>query len=103
MNSKEIKAIITKELNNQVDQSNVYGLNLNQCLIEPLKQRYESSVDSKISFDLWTVLEESKDKQGYKVTFDQDDRTFGLGILTQEGELLDIGSYDTFIEAIKGM
>jgi hypothetical protein len=48
-------------------------------------------------------LEESKDKTGYKITFDESDQTFGLGILTDKDELMDIGTYRTFLETLKGM
>ena len=50
-----------------------------------------------------TVLEESIDKTGYKITFDEDENIFGLGMMTIENELMDIGSYDNFLDALKGM
>lgn len=103
MNSEEIKILIKKELEGQSDLYNLHGLNLNECLIEPIKEEYKSSTDANISFSLWTVLEESKDRSGYKITFDEDDKTFGLGILTNEDELMEIGTYGTFLETLKGM
>ena len=103
MTSQEVQNIIKKELAGQSDLSNVFGLNLKECLIEPIKQAYISSTDSNVTFNLWTVLEESEDQTGYKITFDEDDQTFGLGILTDKDELMDIGTYGTFIETLKGM
>lgn len=103
MKSQEIKSIIKNELLEYNDMTNVYGLNLNECLIEPIKEEYKSSTDDKITFQLWTVLEEAKDKTGYKITFDESDNTFGLGILTDKNELMDVGSYGTFIETLRGM
>ena len=103
MKIEEIKILIKKELQGQPDLANVYGLNLNECLIEPVKQEYKSSTDSDITLELWTVLEESKDKTGYKITFDQKDKTFGLGILTDKDELMDIGTYGSFMETLRGM
>ena len=103
MKPEEIKILIKNELKDQPNLVNVYGLNLNECLIEPVKQEYKSSTDSNITFKLWTVLEESKDRTGYKITFDEDDKTFGLGILTDKEELMDIGTFGTFLEALKGM
>ena len=47
---------------------------------------------------MWTVLEESTDRSGYKITFDETDGTFGLGIMTEKDELVDIGTYGTFLE-----
>jgi len=103
MKPEEIEILITDEFQSQFDVSNVYGLNLNDCLIEPIKQVYKSSVDHNVTFELWTVLEESKDKMGYKITFDESDKSFGLGILTDKNELMDIGTYGTFMETLKGM
>ncbi|NQY30900.1 MAG: hypothetical protein HRT69_15710 [Flavobacteriaceae bacterium] len=103
MKSHEIKEIINQELEGEFDLTNVHGLNLNDCLIEPKKEIYLSSTDESITFELWTVLEESADRSGYKITFDGTDKSFGLGILTDQNKLMDIGTYGTFIETIKGM
>jgi hypothetical protein len=103
MTSAEIKILIKNELRGHADLSNVFGLNLNDCLIEPVKEKYKSSTDNSVTFDLWTVLEETKDKTGYKITFDESDKTFGLGILTDKNELMDIGTYGSFMETLKGM
>ena len=65
MTSKEIKILISEELKSLKDLSDVYGLNLNKCLIEPTKQTYISSVNNSVTFELWTVLEEVEDKTGY--------------------------------------
>jgi len=103
MTSQEVKNIINKELVGQSDLTNTHGINLNECLIEPKKESYLSSVDESIKMELWTVLEESSDRNGYKITFDETDRTFGLGIMTDKDELMDIGTYGTFLETLKGM
>jgi hypothetical protein len=103
MTSQEVKNIINKELVRQSDLTNTHGINLNECLIEPKKESYLSSVDESINMELWTVLEESSDRNGYKITFDETDRTFGLGIMTDKDELMDIGTYGTFLETLKGM
>tara|TARA_R100000935_G_C2826811_1_gene162772 strand:+ start:1511 stop:1882 length:372 start_codon:yes stop_codon:yes gene_type:complete len=103
MTSQEVKDIINKELEGQTDLSNAHGVNLNDCLIEPKKESYLSSVDESITLELWTVLEETADRSGYKITFDETYSTFGLGIMTEKDELMDIGTYGTFIETLKGM
>tara|TARA_R110000868_G_scaffold37111_1_gene131288 strand:+ start:31665 stop:31976 length:312 start_codon:yes stop_codon:yes gene_type:complete len=103
MTIEQIKSIIDKELSDQKDLTNVYGLDLTKCLIEPRKEKYKSSTDEKITLELWTVLEESEDRTGYKITFDESDKAFGLGILTDKNELMDIGTYGTFMETLKGM
>lgn len=103
MTSKEIKDIINKELEGQPDLSNAHGVNLNECLIEPVKESYLSSIDESITLELWTVLEESTDRSGYKITFNEIDGAFGLGIMTDKDELMDIGTYGTFLDTLKGM
>lgn len=103
MTNEEIKSIIEKELSDFKDLTNIHGFDLTKCLIEPRKEKYKSSTDETVTFELWTVLEESKDRTGYKITFDESDKEFGLGILTDKNELMDIGAYGTFLETLKGM
>ncbi len=103
MTSQEVKDIINKELEGQADLTNAYGVNLNECLIDPVKESYLSSVDESIKIELWTVFEESADRSGYKITFDETDSTFGLGIMTDKDELMDIGTYGSLLETLKGM
>ena len=103
MTRREVKDIINKELDGQVDLTNVYGINVINCLIDPIKESFISSCDESIKLELWTVLEESADRSGYKITFDETDNTFGLGILTDKDELMDIGTYGTFLDSLKGM
>lgn len=103
MTSQEVKDIINKELEGQSDLTNAHGVNLNECLIEPIKESYLSSIDESIKMELWTVLEESTDRSGYKITLDETESTFGLGIMTDKDELMDIGTYGTFIDTLKGM
>ncbi|MEN8928744.1 MAG: hypothetical protein ABF242_06405 [Flavobacteriales bacterium] len=103
MNSTEVKNIIKDELKDILDLAIVFGLNLNNCLIEPIKQEYQTFSDSNITNELWTVLEEISDKSGYKITFDDEEKLFGLGILTNTNELVDIGFYGTFLETLRGM
>ena len=103
MNSKEVKNIIDEELKGILDVTNVYSLNLNNCLIEPIKQEYQTFSDSTITNELWTVLEEISDKSGYKITFDNEEKLLGLGTLTNPNELVDKGFYGTFLETLKGI
>lgn len=103
MTSEEIKSIIDKELSNLKDLTNVHGLDLTKCLIEPKKEKYISSTDETVIFELWTVLEESEERTGYKITFEESHKEFGLGILTDKEELMEIGTYGTFLETLKGM
>lgn len=103
MTSVELKARIAKELKSEKDLTNVFGLNLASCLIEPILQPYQNAVDSSQTETLWTVLEETPDKTGYKIYFDEETNMFGLGIAAGNGQLVNIGCYGTFLETLYSM
>ena len=102
MTAREIKAIINRELKSEADIHNVFGLDLTKCLIEPVKQEYKDSNDSTEMYELWTVLEETEDKNGYKI-YDEDSKMFGLAIKSDSDELIDIGNYGTFLKTLYSM
>jgi hypothetical protein len=103
MTSTEIKEIISRELQVEPDIKNVFGLDLTKCLIEPTKQKYKSSNDSTDIYELWTVLEESEDGNGYKIYFDEETKMFGLAIKSDKDEFMDIGGYGTFLKTLYSM
>ncbi|MCD6065324.1 MAG: hypothetical protein K0S33_150 [Bacteroidetes bacterium] len=103
MTPLEIEHIIANELRSEPDHKNVFGLDLTECLIEPVKQKYKGLKEAGETYDLWTVLEESKDKKGYKIYFDEETGMFGLGITSEKDELIDIGTCGTFLEALDCM
>jgi hypothetical protein len=103
MTSTKIKEIINLELQVEPDLKNVFGLDLTNCLIEPTKQKYKNSNDSTDIYELWTVLEEMEDGNGYKIYFDEETNMFGLAIKSDKDELIDIGNYGTFLETLYSM
>ncbi len=103
MTSKEIKEIISLELQVEPDLKNVFGLDLTKCLIEPTKQKYKNFNDSTDIYELWTVFEETEDGNGYKIYFDEETNIFGLAIKSEKGELIDIGNYGTFFKTLYSM
>lgn len=103
MTAEEIRIIISAELTAEPDVKNVFGLDLTKCLIEPTKQKYKSANDSTETYDLWTLLEENEDKSGYKIYFDEETNMFGLAINSDKDELIDIGSYGTFLKTLYSM
>lgn len=102
MTSTEIKKIIKSELMAEPDMTNVFGLDLTKCLIEPTRQKYKNSNASTDIYELWTVLEES-DENGYKIYFDEKTRMFGLAIKSDKDELIEIGNYGTFLKTLYSM
>lgn len=103
MTSTEIKEIISRELQAEPDITNVFGLDLTKCLIEPIKQKYQNANDSTDIYELWTVLEETEDGNGYKIYFDEETKMFGLAMRSDKDELIDIGGYGTFLKTLYSM
>ncbi len=103
MTASEIKEIIARELQVEPDHTNVSGLDLTKCLIEPTKQTYKESNDSNEPYELWTVLEEREDKNGYKIYFDEETNQFGLAIKSDTEALINIGYYGTFLKTLYSM
>ena len=103
MTAIEITDIIKKELQSEPDIKNVFGLDLTKCLVEPTKQKYKDSNDSTDVYELWTVLEEREDKDGYKIYFDEETNMFGLAIKSDKDELIDIGNYGGFLKTLYSM
>jgi len=103
MTNKEVKNIIQKELELKPDLTNGHGINVDQCLIEPTLQSYINSMNDDKIIELWTVLEETSDRNGYKIVFDSDNKMFGLGIMTNKNELMYLGVYGTFSETLRAM
>jgi len=102
MTADEIRGIIDDELKSEPDIKNVFGLDLTKRLIAPTMQKYWDSSDKKSFENLWTVLEETPDKNGYVIYFDEESKMFGLGIQS-DNELFDIGNYGTFIKTLYSM
>ena len=94
--------IIEEELKSEPYVDNVFGLNLTERLIVPTIQQYWNSSDKETSEKLWTVLEETPDKSGYVIYFDEQTKMFGLGIQSNN-ELFNIGNYGTFLKTLYSM
>jgi hypothetical protein len=103
MTAIEITEIIKKELQSEPDIHNVFALDLTKCLLEPILQKYRSANDSTEVYELWTVLEEREDKNGYKIYFDENSNMFGLAIMSDKDELIDIGNYGNFLKTLYSM
>ena len=103
MTSEDIKQIIKTELKTEPDIKNVFGLDMTVCLIEPIKQKYKNSNDATEIYELWTVLEETADKTGYKIFFDEEENMFGLAIKSDKDELINIGLYGSFLKTLYSM
>jgi hypothetical protein len=103
MTSDEVADIIFDEINSGFDITSVYGFDLRHCLVTPVLEDYINSNDHSQVFRLWTVFNESNDDKGYLIFYDEEDESFGLGSRSQNGELLYIANYGSFIETLRGM
>ncbi|MEO7044937.1 MAG: hypothetical protein ABI091_06485 [Ferruginibacter sp.] len=100
MTSIEIKEIISRELQAEPDHTNVFGLDLTRCLIEPIKQKYKDFNEATDIYELWTVFEEREDKGGYKIYFDEENKMFGLALQSDKDEIIAIGDYGSFLRTL---
>ncbi|WP_199121578.1 hypothetical protein [Pedobacter sp. ASV28] len=76
---------------------------MTKCLIEPIKQKYRCANDFNDLYELWTVLEETRYADGYRIYYDENTEMFGLAIQSNKDVLIDIGSYGTFLKALYSM
>ena len=60
-------------------------------------------IPSNEIYELWTVLEETENRDGYKIYFDEETKMFGLGMNSEKGEFIDIGNYGTFLKTLYSM
>ncbi len=102
MTSEHLEKKIREEISEHWEISNAHGVDLQKCLIKPLKQKY-FSFDRKEIYELWTVLEEIPDGSGYKIVYDEKTDLFGLGVLSNKDELINIGFYGDFLNTLESM
>jgi hypothetical protein len=101
MTSEDIEKLIKSEVGDKLDTSNLHGINLTECLVKPVRQKYINALDNSQTFNLWTVLIESED--GYRIFYDEDENTFGLATKSLNDDLMYLGNYGTFLETLVSM
>ena len=103
MTAEEITKLIDTEIKAEPDITNVFGLDLTKCIVVPTRQKYLYGLDKTKSDELWTVFEDSEDKSGYKIFYDEEENMFGLGVFSKDMDLINIGYYGTFLETLYSM
>ena len=103
MDAKGIAARIKAELQGRWDITNAHGVELRRCLVPPHRQEYlDGTSNQRVA--LWTVLEELPDAlRGYKIVFDEASDSFGLGMRDNHANLIFLGVYGSFIDALEAM
>jgi len=103
LTSEEVILIINEEIKGNFNISNLHGVDLKKCLINPIRQKYVSSLDENIELELWTVFEETEGGKRYKIFYDEGENSFGLGMNGFKHELVYLGYYGTFLETLNSM
>ena len=99
------KKVLEEIKHNKID--NGHGINednIDNHLVPPLLEVYQDPMDENVTHQYWTVLEEHpEEKSGYTIYYDQSEDAFGLGIHGQTDQMISLGLYGTFIDALNGM
>lgn len=108
MNKKiedEIKDLINNEIKSNYSITNLHGVDLKKCLVEPFLKVFEKSFREGEFDDLFVVLKEyPQGTEGYLIVYNPREKLFGLGLQGQTKKCpLLLGYYDTFLEALQGM
>jgi hypothetical protein len=104
MTSSEVTELIVQEIGADWRHTNAHGVDLRACLVTPERRTYCDPINDARKFDLWLVLVEHPDtRAGYKIVFDERDRSFGLAMTDQRGCDVFLGSYGTFMETLDAM
>jgi hypothetical protein len=101
---KLIKDIIQAELKGDLTISNLHGIDLSRCLVDPYLETLEDSFAEGETIDMYVVLKEHPDSEdGYQIVYDPAENMFGLSILGKSTRRVFLGFDGTFLEALEGM
>ena len=101
----KIKELVSHEIKGNYSISNLHGVDLTKCLVEPYCQTFEKSFKAGELDDLFVVLREyPQTNEGYLIVYNPSEKLFRLGLQSEKGNYpLLLGYYDTFLEALQGM
>jgi len=108
MSSADVRAIVEAEIGDESLQSNLHGVDLRKCLVQPRKVSCRNTfpkLDDGKPLDLWIVLEETPgEKGGYLIVYDEIRKAFGLAVWDWNGDTpVFIGFHGDFISTLQGM
>ena len=103
MNEKEVKEIISRQIEAAKRSATLNGIDLDKHLVQPTKKRYRDCADLGNTIELWLVFQESPEGDGFKIVFDEQSGQFGLA--TSGKYELDtlIGLHGTFLDTLNAM
>jgi hypothetical protein len=105
MTSGEVAIRVRREIGDQWDASNLHGVDLRRCLVEPRKATFVAGWDARQTVEAWIVLEETPGdpKGGYLIAFDEAEDAYGLADVGGDGRPCFIGYYGDFLTTLAGM
>lgn len=109
MTKDEVQALVLEQIGDTSNETNAHGISARDSLVDPVQVemiypafRDGQSIDSIET--VWLVLEEVKDGSGYKIVFDEADRSFGLATPGKDGEpAIIVSSCDSLMDLVRGM
>ena len=105
MEASDVSQILENEIAGDWSVSNAHGVDLERCLVAPVRCDYADPIVDGRSLSMWLVLEEvPEDHSGFKIVFDEATRQFGLATAdAKQNRDVFLGFYGTFLEALKSM
>lgn len=99
-----IKEIVQLEIKGDLNISNLHGVDLRKCLVEPYLETLEDSFNKGQTVRMYVVLKEHPNSdQGYQIVFDPQENMFGLSIQGEGPYRVFLGYDGSFLESLKGM
>ncbi len=100
----QIKQIIQLEVKGDFTISNLHGVDLKKCLVEPYLEILEDSFNEGQTIQMYVVLKEHPESdEGYQIVYDPTEKMFGLSIQGKGQYRVFLGYDGTFLESLQGM
>jgi hypothetical protein len=103
MTSREVRDLVEREIGDSWDRSNLHGIDLRTCLLEPrLTECLDPATGSRVA--LWIVLSEVPGSDScYGVAFDEQSSEFGLVVFDPGAPPVLVGIHGGFLQAMEAM
>ena len=103
MDPAAIRKIVEDEISGNWVRSNLHGVDLRACMVQPSLQTFRGHPPNTPAWELWVVLEEDPvELSGYKVAYDVESGEFCLAYGKQPNASY-VGHYGSFLETLDAM
>ncbi|MCC9608725.1 hypothetical protein LOC68_08830 [Blastopirellula sp. JC732] len=110
MDAREVRQLVLQEIDDRWDESNSHAFNLRTALIKPtptpmIHRLVRNGKIKDAIVDVWIVLKELPEGDGYLIFYDEDRNQFGLASkgFPEDRYPVISGYYGSFWNAFKGM